>query len=352
MLKFKKVATLLRTRISRGDYALTGIPVEEHLATEAGVSRITVRKAVGVLVKEGLLRRQSNGRLVANANGRQKTHYVAFLAPAFESSSVTRYRVALEIAAADMDTVIRPVEFVHWTDPVISQTLERFDGVMLSPSAEAMPESLFERIHQADAPVVVLGIDCSQQGLPSVGFDTPAFIQHILVHLKDLGHRQIDFFNTQPEDSVIKERRNHWRAGLALHDLQGESHDSPVAPYQPALTEARRFMGQLLDTRRLSARAVLCGTEAAAIGVLRACYERGIRVGRDLSVASVCCEALAKDLCPSITSLDMVDPVPYFRLCLQWMLRDGQDWAGSLHLQPAEVPLFIGESTGPCPVHV
>jgi GntR family transcriptional regulator len=57
----------LRTRIERGDLDIgTRMPAEHDLAIEYGVSRITIRQALAILAKDGLIeRRQGTGTFVA-----------------------------------------------------------------------------------------------------------------------------------------------------------------------------------------------------------------------------------------------------------------------------------------------
>ena len=83
---------------------------------------------------------------------------------------------------------------------------------------------------------------------------------------------------------------------------------------------------------------------------MRACYEAGIKVGRDLSVCAVNDEGLGAYLTPSLTCLQSLPRATYLRRALGWMLSK-EKWDGPLLLQPdqAEVPLFVGESTGPAP---
>ena len=57
------MATLLESRIRRGDYAVRPLPTEQELAEEVGVSRSTARQAFQCLIDKGLLERHRHGRL-------------------------------------------------------------------------------------------------------------------------------------------------------------------------------------------------------------------------------------------------------------------------------------------------
>lgn len=57
---YYQLGSLLREKILSGEFAVeTRIPTEADLVTEYGVSRITVRQALGALEKDGLIRREA-----------------------------------------------------------------------------------------------------------------------------------------------------------------------------------------------------------------------------------------------------------------------------------------------------
>ena len=130
MLKYQKVAKLLEKRIQYGDYTIKDIPPERELALQAGVSRITTRKAIQVLLEKKILIRQPNGQLAVNRHEESPTRRrnLAFLEPAFHSLYSDLWRSPVEIAAEKINATVRPIDFVHWDDPAISEALDHFDG--------------------------------------------------------------------------------------------------------------------------------------------------------------------------------------------------------------------------------
>jgi hypothetical protein len=36
------------------------------------------------------------------------------------------------------------------------------------------------------------------------------------------------------------------------------------------------------------------------------------------------------------------------RVCLEWLAKKSGRWEGPALIEPSDVPLFVGESTGPC----
>lgn len=351
MAKSTQIIELLEKRIRHGDYLIREIPAERELASELGVNGLTVRKAYLKLVEKGLLIRKPNGRLEVNRskNVPSRQMQVAFVIPTF-SQHINRWRIAIQKAVGKFNGIVRPIYFLHWDDPVIVNDLASFDGVFLLPNFEPIPERLIEQFRAQNPPVVVLDYDLTEKGIPSLDMLPSVFVQNLLDHLSALGHNRIDCLNIQPHDEVIDNRISQWNIWRAAHNVNGILIDKPIEPpydipaAEKAYQEAKTLIKDLRETT-----AILCTTAITAIGVYRACYEEGIKIGKDLSICAIDGEGLCPYLTPSLTSLENSDPNPYLLVCLEWMERGGQNWIGPLRLNPSKPNLFIGESTGRCP---
>ena len=351
--KYQAVADRIARRVRRGDYACTPVPSEQRLAEETGVSRMTLRKAVDRLAQTGVLQRLPNGRIgIGKGETREAVNaQIALLAPAYPSMDVDIWRVALERAAAHFGAHVRPVDYVHPDDPVIHDALLGFDGIFLAPSGDPLPPPLIARLRDNPKPVVMLNWDLSSDGLRSVNLFPRHVVVRPLEHLRRLGHRAIDCVNAQPSDPDIRNRIEAWRDWRGRHGIAGEMLNEPVKPYQPVVDQAYRIMRRRLKRKRRPPTAILAITMPAAVGVLRAMHENGLRPGRDISVCCVNDDGLASYLVPSLTHILRPDPADHLRNCLDWMLtRQGRGWTGPLCLQPRSAQLFIGESTGPAPL--
>ena len=352
MAKHVQTSDLLERRIRRGDYLTQELPTEAELAEEMGVSRVTARRAVGSLLRKGLVTRKPYGRLQVNQRHKDLSGRlnVAFVAPAFPSPDFVNWRYAVEHAALKLGALVRAIDFVHWDDPVLNQVLAGgFDGVFLIPCAEAIPPVLLERFGRIDH-LVVLDGDLSRWGVPSVELFPANFVARLGTHLYELGHRNIDCLNTQPhDDPQIGLRQEQWQLWQRLHKAEGRLIDEPVESYSHPTPKAYSTMKRLLQTGEFSATALVCLTDAAATGAIRALHEHGLVVGRDVSVCAMEGAGLERYRCPSLTVLEQPARGPYAELCLDWFAKRTAPWLGPKLIQPAEMSLFIGESTGPAP---
>jgi DNA-binding LacI/PurR family transcriptional regulator len=240
------------------------------------------------------------------------------------------------------------VDYVHWDDPVIPDALSNFDGVFLVPSSETIPPALLERFSQANN-VVALDTDLSGWKIPSVELLPPIIFQHLAEHLYGLGHRHIDCFNTQPHDQVMTRRIEQWQLWQKVRKVEGRLIDDPVEPWGDALPHAYLAMKKLLDAGEFNATAMVCLTEPAATGAARAIYEHGLQLGKDVSLCASDGSRRGRYMCPSLTVIELPDPEPYLEVCLDWLIKRSGCWVGPLLIQPTNIPLIIGESTGSAP---
>jgi LacI family transcriptional regulator len=150
-------------------------------------------------------------------------------------------------------------------------------------------------------------------------------------------------------DKNIHERLDQWSIWQHTHTITGHVINEPVESFDWPIDQARRVINRMLDRHEFHATGLLCTTEGASIGAIRAFVDHGIKVGRDVSVCELNDEGMAKHYSPSITSLEMPNAIPFLSVCLEWMKRGGKEWTGPLLVKPGSVPLFKGESTGPVP---
>lgn len=350
MPKYVQFSEVIEARIRRGDYVVRDLPTELELAREFGASRKTARRAMQELIQKGVVVREPYGRLAVNRkHARVKGRLqVAFLSMAFYSTHVEHWRFAVSRAAERIGALVRPLDFVHWDDPVISEALEHFDGVFMMPSSEMIPESLIERLSSARH-LVSLENNLSQWDIPSIRLLPPRFIEMLGNHLHELGHRHIDCLNTQPVDHVIEQRLDQWLLWQRMRRVEGRVIREPVKPYEHAAPKAYEVMSRLLDAGEFTATGLVCLTNAAAVGATRALLERGIQVGKDVSVCAMEGENYSRYQWPSRTVLEIPDPDVYVEVCMDWFAKRTGDWIGPKLLEPSSVNLFKGESTGPVP---
>lgn len=346
--KYIDIAKSLEARVQGGDYALASLPGERRIAEEFGVSHMTARRAVKHLLDSGILSRPA-GRLKTAGPKRPAKRQIRIccILPAFYSAGFHQWFHGLSKVVAERRGIARAVVYVHEEDPVIQQAiLGDFTGFFLLPPHQPS-QLLLDHMVRNKHRLVTLWQDYTELGIPCLEAGPVAGVDRLVEHLAALGHKRIDCLNTQPDDSVVRNRIIAWRAALDRLGLDGNLYDLPVEPFDDSALSARDHARRLIETRRLTSTAMFCVTTAAAIGVCRAMRELNIEVGKRYSVCGFGEMTAARLYSPSITVAEPGDILPYLRKGLDWVLAGGKDFEGSLLFQPDQSHVWIGESTGP-----
>jgi LacI family transcriptional regulator len=345
--KYIEVAERLEQRVRQGDYHVQPLPSERRLASEVGVSTMTVRKAVQKLLDEGLLTRAPGGRLQVRRRGRQGGGicHLALLAPAFESSEALAWQSSIAHAATEFACSLRTIGYAHADDPAILQTLREFDGVFFMPMPGPPSPTIGEMLAKEDKAVVILDHDWTEFNVPSLRRYPMSAVRLLLDHLFEIGCRSIACLNTQPEDPIVLGRIHQWRLWMARHRLQGPLIHAPVRPFDEPASAANDAVKQFLDGNADVPDAFFCITERSALGVVRALADHGLHTGRDVAVCSVNGQ-LTRYTVPSITSVGRPDVTSLIAACMDWMRTVPHiPWIGPLLAEPADLVLEMRDST-------
>jgi DNA-binding LacI/PurR family transcriptional regulator len=343
--KYNEVMSVLKQRIQKGDYFVDSIPGERRIAEETGVSYMTARRAVQQLLEEKVLIRQASGSLEVHPEYSKQVNpaEVVLLYPAYPSSYLTQLRVLVADAAGRSGLSLRPGQFVHWEEQVLVDVVAQAKGTIVIPYGPVIPPRLLK--HFTDNKVVILDGDFTADGLPSIRLFSDDCVVSVLKHLWQLGHCNIDCINTQNRNREIERRVGIWESWLEQEGCEGTLHDNPAPVFSDPTILAYRMMSRLIDSRQSEATAFIATTCPAAIGAIRACYERGMEVGTDVTICAVNLEPPAEFFCPSITGLNTPDLSEVLGKCFEWFASDKQ-WRGPMLLEPRVSNLFEGESTG------
>lgn len=349
LAKFNHIAEMIEARLKSVEYSVDGMPGERQIAIEMGVSHMTARRAVQELVSRGLIPRRPAGRLArAETRLRPKADlHIAYVDAAFSSETQTNWRRAIEEAVQKQNGRVHCFAYFNPWDRAITEALDdEFDGVFLVPPFPLSPP-LLQRLARARHKVVTLFHDLTEHGLPCIDFASPRFIWRIAKHFADLGHRRVDCLNTQPQNALIRQRIDKWIEAAGKHGLDTVVHDHAIRPFDRPDEAAHEVAPAILRNPARPITGLFCTTSGAARGVMRAAHENGVRIGRDLSLASCDNSREARLLVPSLTTLDNPKPRSLIERGLEWIRTGGKNWEGSLKLEPENVPLWQGESTQP-----
>ena len=348
--KYLDIVKKLEARIRHGDYALTRLPAERQLAKEFGVCHNTARRAVMTLIDHGLLTRNpANHRGVLNRQTprRKIPLQIALASFWFSSGDMGRWVDGLSGFAKAHGGILRPVYYTHWDDPLLKDALRGFDVVFLYPLQE-VPKAVGERLRHASAAVTLIGGDYTQAGFTSLR-QAPVrkSLALLLEHLRQQGHRYVEGFCPDPHPAKTEQMRYGQEEARRL-GLQWRSWVSePQDPRYDSKLNARILIQHWLALPAAErGTALLVTSMPPAIAILRGLAEAGLRVGRDVAVCVVDGEGESRWLVPSVTATEPALTDDTITACVNWQLaHHGKNCKPRL-FEPADVGLFLGESTG------
>ncbi|MGF7206286.1 LacI family transcriptional regulator [Skermanella aerolata] len=174
----------------------------------------------------------------------------------------------------------------------------RIDGLLLTKSAEAVPE-LEDAIARVNAPVVLIDREAGNLA-DSVVIDHRRGIRAAVDHLASFGHTRIALLTGKPHMRPSRERIEGYREGLAANGI----------PFDERMLQAESFVAEqcfrttsfMLDgTDRPTA--IIAGGMSLLVGVLKAVSLRGLRIPDDLSIVAGCDSDLALLTSPPTTAI-------------------------------------------------
>ena len=291
----------------------------EEFASVSGISRPTVskyfndpgsvRSSTRAKIEAALERHDYRPNIYAMNQNRKLTKNVGVVVPLLTDPYFAEIARNLEqrcIAAG-----YRPTLFSSHGDPALEvevlDTLRSLKpaGVLLAPLGRASDRIALEKFCD-DVPTLIFDSSVDEIGLAFVGSDNFQFTAHITDYLCRTGEPPCFFEMKTPANPNAHRRRQSYldameRFGYApdVISVDGEGW---------GFEEIGRLGGhEALEKARFSTNTILCSNDRLAIGLLTACYERNIRVGRtedcSIRVAGQDGHPHSRYTCPPLTTI-------------------------------------------------
>lgn len=283
------------------------LPAEPELAGRYGVSRTTLRRAIAVLIDEGVLEaRQGAGTFVRSAPGRTRTVGL-LVSPGMLAIGDDAYFQQL------LDHLLRVFARHGWTLRLAASTEDMSLRLAAGRGANvaACVAAFFGRGDQgvgllASLPVPLVLVDSEPLAdAPAILADNAEGMRQAVGRLVGLGHRRIVHLCGPDWSPSGRERETGWRAGMAAGGLVPGDGDVVPGHFDP--TCAYHAMTAWWH-RHEPPTAVVCANDLMALGALHWLVDHGLRPGRDVSVIG-CDNLLAASLArPDLATLALDFP--------------------------------------------
>ena len=213
------------------------------------------------------------------------------------------------------------------------------DGLML---VGAIAEEQILQLLSLGRPMVLVDNNLPHLGLDRVLTENVGGLYRVVAHLHGLGHRQIAFLRGAPGDPSLEERLAGYRAAVVRLGLT--PNEIPYGgPDLPSAAE-RSVTGWLTTPAARGCTAIIAYNDDAAIGVLHALSDHGLRVPDDISLVGFDDIDVARVIRPALTTCH-VERERLGRLGVQTLLARAADPAAPTCALVQDVTLIERSST-------
>lgn len=291
----------------------------EEFAALCGVSRPTVSKyfhdpdSVRVhtrsRIEAALERYDYRPNIFAMNQNRKLTKNVGIVVPYLADPFFAE--IARNVEQRCIDAGYRPTLFsAHGdqeTEKDILDSLRSLKpaGVLLAGLGRGSDRAAIDKFCE-DVPTVLFDSNIEGAGLAFVGSNNPQFSMLMVDFLCRTGEPPCFFEMKTPSNPNANKRRQGY-----IEAMEKLGHDPMIVQVEGqgwAFEEIGRRGGlTALNNQAFATNTVLCSNDRLAIGVLSACYDQGLRVGRDadaqIRVAGQDDHPFAQFTCPPLTTI-------------------------------------------------
>lgn len=311
--KHGEIVTVLTDEIANGKYPPLGVfPSERALMTRFGVSRCTVRLAMGELRNLGLVYGKRSTCARVAKNGAQDKAKIGVLISGNRHGEIFP-KIEREIrrlaAEESYETVTNDASILdcgctgkrsvksarHLVSAGVKGVILR--PVELSPGDARANAEMLRLFAEASVPVVLLDCDAARSpewsGQPLVALDNFSAGRLLASHLKERGVQKVAFVARRNYADSVKLRLSGVRSvfGEGIVNLLLVKDYSGV----PELKKALRGVTEL--------EAVICQNDVAAETVSKALEAMGLLIPRQVMLAGFDDVAVAKEMRPQLTTV-------------------------------------------------
>lgn len=284
-LQFKQI---LRDAVVSGELA-DRLPPERELAETYSISYMTVRRAVGELVEEDILYRETGRGTFVCPPGMpaRKTFNLAFVLPRPIRHGVANAYYSRVFSGVQSQAAEMGYRVLVSNDPQDVFALDRMetsrtsgrkaDGMIAVIAANHDDVREIARF----MPVVLVDGYLPGSGLPSVGLENELGGHLATQHLIELGHTRIAHITGRRASAPGTERMAGYTRALAEAGLEPE--DSLIAKGDFEFESGCAAARELLDLSSPPT-AIFAANDMMALGALSECQRAGLRVPEDISL--------------------------------------------------------------------
>lgn len=282
---------------------------ENELAHQFGISRQTVRTAIGILEEQGVLRRvKGSGTYLSDHKHSEQQNRIAVITTYVDSYIFPKIIQGIEEKLFERGYSVQ-IAFTNNTlereKNVLADIISRDDvaGVIVEGTKSGLPNpnlALYRKIQARNIPILFINTYYPELSVPHVSLDDVQAARKAVDYLIGKGHRDVG--------AVLKlddgQGRQRYLGYLQAMDAAGYSvTDSRMVWIDTDESKQLAYCMDKILNRLESCTALFCYNDQIAFQLVRLLGDRGIRVPEDVALISIDDSDLAIHSEVQITSL-------------------------------------------------
>lgn len=292
----------------------------EDIANKAGVSHSTVSRAlrnsplISIQVREQIQALAREMGYIPNAlaqslhNSQTKTIglIIRSISDPFFAGLVKGVEEVAKEKGFSLILSVSHGQLEQETDVIAEFHRRRVDGLLIADSqlTNSVPKFTIQR----DIPIVLINRQAigSLERLRSVGVNDKLGLKQAVEHLLFLGHRKIGYFGVENRPRSNQQRLLGYRESLAEAGIKPQAEWEVIIPRRYLEEQEEEVLvGEEFGARLIAAglTAICCYNDMLAVGMLKACHKKELKVPDDISVVGYDNIALSRYVTPPLTTV-------------------------------------------------
>jgi LacI family transcriptional regulator len=284
----------------------------KDIARIAGVSHTTVSRALNgsPLIKEETKRKifqiAEELNYTPNLNAKRLVNQKSYIIGLFFSSIEQGTSGSFLVDVIKGINSALPSEYsltVHGLDSFDDMELSprNYDGIILMSQSD-MDDEFIEKVKPTGIPFVVLNRYLFDKQVINITSNDREGVANAINYAIDLGHRQIGIIKGDASFRSTAERLMGYEDALKAHNIK--INDKLIVNGDYSIESGRLATEQLLNLEiEPPLDLIYCSNDDMAIGALKTCANRGIRVPEDLSIMGFDDISFAQYTTPALTTV-------------------------------------------------
>lgn len=279
----------------------------------------------------------------ARALRSQRSNMVGILIPTLKHAIYARMVSAAQNRLSEMgiSTLIAAFDFDLDKEVLEARKLVECGAEALIMVGEKHRPEIFDLLKKFNIPFINTYAHDPNSPNTTVGFDNYLAAAKIVQHLVDIGHERFGLISgITKENDRTTQRLQGIRNALSSHGIR--LPDQMIVEQSYSFAGGREGCARLLSDSDTRPTAIICGNDILAIGALRECASRRLKVPEDVSIVGFDNLSMAAYVDPALTTLDV--PAEEMGSVAAQTILGKLDGADSLEHHTVDVELVIRDS--------